>query len=98
MIQRGGQPVRGFSNGSAAGFGLGDAALPSGDAALHLMQCKRGALVEVGATMLMRSALVATGLAVAGFRGADLFKGTLGAVLGIEAGVLAWAWKNRESE
>jgi hypothetical protein len=97
MIQRGGRPVAGFGGVPKPSFGLGDAALPSGDAALHLMQGKRGALVEVCATTLLRSALAATGLAVAGFRGKTLLKATAGAVLGIEAGVLVWAWKNRKS-
>ena len=100
MIQRNGQHVTGFGLGAPASsdsFGLGEAALPSGDAALHLMRGERGAVVEVLGTVAMRSILVATGLAVAGFRGRNLAKGTLGAVLGIEAGVLAWAWKNKGS-
>jgi hypothetical protein len=99
MIQRNGQTVAGFSIAAspADDSGLGGFCLPSGDAALRLIQGKPGALVDVGATMLTRGALVATGLAIAGFRNMDLLKGTLGAVLAIETGVLAWAWKsNRE--
>jgi hypothetical protein len=75
---------------------VGAAALPSGDAALHLMQGKPGAIVEVASTVALRGVLVAIGLAVAGFRGAALLSGTAGAVLAIEAGVLAWAWMNKE--
>jgi hypothetical protein len=95
MIKRGGRSVPGFGTAST-GFGLGDAALPSGDAALHLMRGERGAVVEVLGTVAMRSVLAATGLAIVGFRGVKLAKATAGAVLGIEAGVLAWAWKNRD--
>jgi hypothetical protein len=101
MIQRDGRPVAGFSLGTGS---LGEnpgsqcpAALPSGDAAMRLVQGKPGALLDVAATMLMRSALAATGLAVAGFRGNTLLKGTMAAGLAIEAGVLAWAWRNKES-
>lgn len=100
MIRRNGQAVAGFSiaTSPADDSVLGGFCLPSGDAALRLMQGKPGALVDVAGTMLMRGALVVTGLAIAGFRSTDLLKGTVGAVLGIEAGVLAWAWKtNRES-
>ena len=93
MIQRNGQSVAGFSIASPADDSLGGSCLPSGDAALRLMQGKPGALVDVAGTMLMRGTLVVTGLAIAGFRGTDLLKGMIGAVLGIEAGVLAWAWK-----
>jgi len=93
-IHFGGQPVAGFGGRSVVG--LGDASLPSGDAAIRLMKGESGALVSVGATTLVRGALVATGLAVAGFRGTNLLKGAIGATLAIETFVLAWAWKNRE--
>ena len=73
------------------------AALPSGDAALKLVRGQPGAIVDVGGTVLMRGALIALGLAVAGFSGTALAKGTLAAVLAVEAGVLAWAWKNKEA-
>lgn len=74
------------------------AALPSGDAALNLVRGKPGAVVEVASTVALRAVLVATGLAIAGFRGAMLLSGTAGAVLAIEAGVIAWAWMNKEPE
>jgi hypothetical protein len=100
MIQRNGRPVKGFSLGKPPSFGLGDqcpAALPSGDAAMRLMQGKKGAFLDVAGTMLARSALIASGLAVAGFRGTQLLKGTLAAGMAVETFVLAWAYKNRES-
>jgi hypothetical protein len=100
MIQHGGRPVVGFGNARTPTFGLGDqcpAALPSGDAAMRLMQGKPGALLDVAGTLLARSALVATGLAVAGFRGTQLVKGAFAGGLAVEAFVLAWAWKNKES-
>lgn len=99
MIQRGGRHMVGFGLGAPAPttFGLGEAALPSGDAALHLVRGERGAILEVVSTVVMRSALAAGGLAIAGFRGRHLVKATLGAMLGIEAGVLAWAWKNKDA-
>ena len=43
------------------------------------------------AKMLARSALIGTGLAITGFRGAQIFKGTLAAGLAVE--VFAWMWK-----
>jgi len=95
MIQLGGRPV--------IGFGLGDesaptSCLPSGNAALRLMRGEAGAWCSVGTTMLLRGALVTTGLAIAGFRGAQLLKGAAGATLAIEAGVLAWAYKTSKEE
>lgn len=88
-----------FGNHPVVGFGLGDApvgsCLPSGDAALRFMRGEPGAWCAVGTTMLMRGALVTTGLAIAGFRGRNLLKGAAGATLAIEAGVLAWAWKKK---
>jgi hypothetical protein len=72
------------------------AALPSGDAALKLVRGQPGGLVAVGTTMLVRGALAAVGLAVAGFRGAALFTGAAAAVLAIEAGVLVWAYGHRD--
>ena len=46
--------------------------------------------------MGLRAALVAAGLLCAGFPAALLVRGTIGAVLGIEAGVLAWAYTNKD--
>ena len=60
------------------------------------MQGKPGALLDVAGTMLARSALIATGLAVAGFRGTQLLKGTIAAGTAVETFVLAWAYKNKE--
>jgi hypothetical protein len=73
------------------------AALPSGDAALKLVRGEPGAIVDVGGTVIMRGALIAVGLALAGFSGAALLKGTIGAVLAVEAGVLAWAYRHKEA-
>ena len=96
-ISRGGRPVVGLG-GVRPAFGLGDAALPSGDAALRFIRGEKGAIVDVASTTLVRSGLIAVGLAIVGLRGKQLFKGTLGAGLAVEAGVLAWAWKNRQEE
>jgi hypothetical protein len=95
QVQRGGRSVPGFSLGTPREPG-GATCLPSGDAALRLMRGQPGALVEVAGTMVARSALMATGLAVAGFRGRELLKGTVAAGLAVEAFVLAWAWKNKD--
>ncbi len=95
MIQRNGRPVAGFSIASAGDPAASGFCLPSGDAAIRLVRGDYGAIIDVGATMLMRGTLIATGLAIAGFRGANLLKGTAGAVLAVEAGVLAWAWRNK---
>lgn len=94
MIQRSGFAQRGFALGEPS-EPSGATCLPSGDAALRLMRGERGALADVAGTLLARSALMATGLAVAGFRGKQLFKGTVAAGLAVEAFVLAWAWKNK---
>jgi hypothetical protein len=97
MIRRGGKPVQGFSLGSIQSEVADSFCLPSGDAALRLMRGESGAWLDVGGTMLARGALMATGLAVAGFRGKQLVKGTVAAGLAVEAFVLGWAaWKNRE--
>ena len=96
-IQIGGRRVVGFG-GSRPAFGLGDASLPSGDAALRLVRGEGKAALDVAGTMFLRSGIIATGLAVAGFRGKNLLKGTIGATVAVEAGVLAWAWKNKEEE
>ena len=100
QIQLGGRPVKGFG-AKAPSFGLArgnqcPAALPSGDAAIRLWRGESGAAIEVAGTMLARSALIATGLAIAGFRGTKLLKGTIGAGLAVETFVLAWAWKNKD--
>jgi hypothetical protein len=75
---------------------VGGPALPSGDAALALVKGEKGSALKVAETMGLRAALVAAGLACAGIPGALLLRGTLGAVLGIEAGVLAWAYTNKD--
>ena len=75
---------------------VGGPALPSGDAALSLVKGERGAALKVAETMGLRAALVAAGLLCAGFPAALLVRGTIGAVLGIEAGVLAWAYTNKD--
>jgi hypothetical protein len=68
--------------------------LPSGDAAIRLM---RGGpnwpknLAEVAGTFVIRSALVAGGLALAGARGKTLLTYTLAGTGAIEAWVLGWA-------
>lgn len=89
----------GFGINKHASFGLGgeegQQCLPSGDAALRLMEGKPGALFEVAGTLLARSALMASGLALAGFRGRELAKGTLAAGLAVEAFVLGWAYVNK---
>lgn len=96
MIQRDGRRVVGFSLAAANNEPpAGAVCLPSGDAALRLMRGQPGALFEVAGTMLARSALMASGLAVAGFRGRELLKGTVAAGLAVEAFVLAWAWSNK---
>ena len=97
-VQLGGRPVVGFGGVKAPpSFGLGDQqCLPSGDAAIRLWRGESGAAIEVAGTMLARSALIATGLAIAGFRGTKLLKGTIGAGLAVETFVLAWAWKNKD--
>ena len=74
---------------------VGGPALPSGDAALALVKGEKGSALKVAETMGLRAALVAAGLLCAGFPAALLVRGTIGAVLGIEAGVLAWAYTNR---
>lgn len=89
----GGRSVVGFGGQSV---GLGEASLPSGDAAIRLMRGDYGAIVDVVSTMLLRSTLVAGGLVVTGLRGMPLLKGTIGATTAIEAGVLAWAWHNKD--
>jgi hypothetical protein len=75
---------------------VGAASLPSGDAAIKLVRGDSGAVVEVASTMLLRGALVALGLAVAGFRGMQILTGSAAAVMAIEAGVLVWAYRNKE--
>jgi hypothetical protein len=69
-----------------------DPRLPSGDAALHLFSGEPGAFVEVAKTVALRSVFASLGLAIAGFTGRKLVLATLGSVLGVEVGVLAWAW------
>ena len=91
----GGRRVVGFGGGTQS-VGLGDASLPSGDAAIRLMRGDYNATVDIVSTMLLRGTLVAAGLAVAGLRGGPLLKGTIGATVAIEAGVLAWAWRNKD--
>jgi hypothetical protein len=94
MIQLGGRPVAGFSlaDNEPEKPSSCPAALPSGDAAIRLMRGEPRAAFAVAGTMLARSALIGTGLAVAGFRGANLLKGTIAAGLAVETFVLAWAW------
>lgn len=75
---------------------VGGPALPSGDAALALVKGEKGSALKVAETMGLRAALVAAGLLCAGFPAALLVRGTIGAVLGIEAGVLAWAYTNKD--
>jgi len=75
---------------------VGAASLPSGDAAIKLVRGDTGAVVEVATTMLVRGALVAMGLAVAGFRGMQILTGSVAAVIAIEAGVLVWAYRHKE--
>jgi hypothetical protein len=99
-IQRGGHTVVGFSLAEEDEPEKGascPAALPSGDAAIRLVRGEPGAVFAVAGTMLARSALIGTGLAVAGFRGGDLLKGTIAAGLAVETFVLAWAWHNKGS-
>jgi hypothetical protein len=94
MMKFGGHQVVGFGGGKPS-FGLGDASLPSGDAALRLMRGEYNAVVDVVSTMLLRSTLIAGGLAVSGLRGVPLLKSTAAATAAVEAGVLVWAWKNK---
>jgi hypothetical protein len=75
---------------------VGNASLPSGDAALRLVRGNPEAIIDVGSSMLLRGSLVALGLAIAGFRGMQLLTGSAAAVLAIEAGVLVWAWGHRK--
>ena len=76
---------------------VGGPALPSGDAAPWLSsRARSGSALKVAETMGLRAALVAAGLLCAGFPAALLVRGTIGAVLGIEAGVLAWAYTNKD--
>ena len=75
---------------------VGGPALPSGDAALALVKGEKGSALKVAETMGLRAALVAAGLLCVGFPAALLVRGTIGAVLGIEAGVLAWAYTNKD--
>ncbi len=75
---------------------VGGPALPSGDAALALVKGEKGSALKVAETMGLRAALVAAGLLCAGFPAALLVRGTIGAVLGIEAGVIAWAYTNKD--
>jgi|HubBroStandDraft_2_1064218.scaffolds.fasta_scaffold321305_1 hypothetical protein len=89
----GGRSVVGFGGQSV---GLGDASLPSGDAAIRLMRGDYGAVVDVVSTMLLRSTLVAGGLAIAGLRGVPLLKNTAAATAAVEAGVLVLAWHNKD--
>jgi len=99
-IQRGGHPVVGFSLAAEDEPEKGascPAALPSGDAAIRFVRGEPGAVFAVAGTMLARSALIGTGLAIAGFRGANLLKGTIAGGLAVETFVLAWAWHNKGS-
>ena len=65
--------------------------LPSGDAAIDWLAGKPGGGARVLTSMALRSALVASGLTVAGLRGRQLALCTAAAVVAIEIGVLAWA-------
>ena len=66
--------------------------LPSGDAAQQLIADPSLSTAGMAlGTMALRGVLVAAGLYVAGARGTQLLGYTAGAVVGIEAGVLAWA-------
>lgn len=96
MMKFGGHQVVGFGGGRPS-FGLGEASLPSGGAALRLMRGDYGAVVDVVSTMLLRSTLVAAGLAVVGLRGVPLLKSTAAATAAVEAGVLVWAWHNKDA-
>jgi hypothetical protein len=89
-VQRGGRSTAGFAT-----VGVSDSALPSGNAALRAVRGEKGGWIDVASTMLARSALMATGLAIAGFRGKQLLKGTVAAGLAVETFVLAWAWRNK---
>jgi hypothetical protein len=95
MIQRNGHPVVGFSSVASADPAPIGFCLPSGDAAIRLVRGDYGAIIDVGATMLMRGTLIAAGLAISGLRGAALLKSTVGATAAVEVGVLAWAWRNK---
>ena len=75
---------------------VGTASLPSGEAALRLVRGQPEAIIDVGASMLLRGSLVALGLAIAGFRGMQILTGSAAAVAAIEAGVLVWAWGHRK--
>jgi hypothetical protein len=77
----------------AGGVGVGadGQCLPSGDAAIDLMNGKPGAVVKVLSTFAVRSALVTVGCLAAGLRGWDLVKGAAGASVAVELGVLGWA-------
>lgn len=65
--------------------------LPSGDAAISLMQGQVSAVPKVAGTMAVRGALMAGGLYVAGARGRSLLVYTLAAATAVEIGVLLWA-------
>ena len=65
--------------------------LPSGNAAIRLANGDMGAVGPVLATMALRGAAIAVGIAAAGGRGPTLWRHTLGATLSTELGVLLWA-------
>jgi hypothetical protein len=79
-------------------IGLGEqitcpAALPSGTSAYRLMSGDPSGLVGVVGHTLARSALVGTGMAIAGER-EHIVRNAVAGALGIEAFVLVWAaWK-----
>jgi hypothetical protein len=67
--------------------------LPSVYAARHLVHGKPGALLEVAATTLGRSALSGLGLYTVGLRGKSLIYGAVASATAIECFVLAWVWR-----
>jgi len=70
--------------------------LPSGDAALDLVQGKAGGLREVVGTAAVRAVVIYAALSMAGLKGKKLERATLYVSLAIEAGVIAWAVEEAE--
>jgi hypothetical protein len=62
------------------------------------MRGEPGAATKIVGTMALRGVAISLGLLAVGFRGQQLLLGTVGSLIGIEAGVLIWAWSATQDE
>lgn len=72
--------------------------LPSSNSAYAVVHDIPGGLLSMGIHFLGRSAIIGTGLYVAGFRGKEWLKGSIGGALVMEASLLVWAMFQKKEE